>query len=78
MSVCQLTQNGNKVVFEKNICQIFSKKGDLIGKAFMCNGLYRLNCDVFASDEKALIANESSNLWHRRLGHICNENLRSV
>lgn len=78
LSVRQLTQNGNKVVFEKNVCKIFNINGDLIGNAFVENDLYRLNCKVHNFKEMSLVLKESSNLWHRRLGHICNENLRNV
>ncbi|XP_061400493.1 uncharacterized protein LOC133336226 [Musca vetustissima] len=44
--VAQLTQNGKKVIFEKDICQIFNKDDNLIGEAVMNNGLYHLKCDV--------------------------------
>lgn len=78
LSVRQLTKKGNTVVFKNDICEIFDNDKNLIGKAFVKNDLYRLNCDVLTSNEQVFFVKENENLWHRRMGHICNNNLQNV
>lgn len=52
----------------------------VIGRANLVDGLYRLNCEVIKPREsnKALVTKCDQNTWHRRLGHICDENLKRV
>lgn len=81
LSVSRMAANGNKVVFENDICEIFNKKRDLIGTASLVNGLYELNCQTKSdnkNNEFVMLASASEKLWHRRLGHICNENLAKI
>lgn len=81
LSVRQMTKNGNKVVFENDDCKIFNNERKLIATADAVNDLYRLNCSQINDPNKcetAMTATSDSSLWHRRLGHICNENLNKV
>lgn len=77
LSVREMTKNGNKVVFKENYCRIFDNKENLIATATAVNDLYRLNVRE-SKINSALIANNDYELWHRRLGHICNENLKKI
>lgn len=70
ISVSQLIKNGNKVQFEKDCCKIYNKKNSLVAIASLCDGVYKLevehqNSCLFTSPVEA-----SSEVWHRRLGHI--------
>lgn len=77
LSVRQMTLKGNRVIFEGDICQIFNERGELIATAKAFDNLYKLHCVVNVNkDENALIA--SNEIWHRRLGHICDNNLKKV
>lgn len=88
LSVSQMIKTGNRVVFEKENCKIFNKNNQLIGTATLVKDMYRLNCvydgdvrkkmSMCARNETAMSANVSNDLWHRRLGHICDDNLRKV
>lgn len=77
VSVSQMTAKGNRVVFEKNYCNIFDDENSLIANATLIDGLYRLNCAVVkpSESERANFAKNNQNLWHRRMGHICDDNL---
>ena len=77
LSVRKLTENGNKVIFENEQCKIYDNKSNLIGIATVYNDLYRLNCFSKNSIEKAMTVQNSMKLWHRRMGHICSENLKN-
>lgn len=79
ISVSQMAKNGNRIVFENKVCNIFNKQSQLIATAEMENDLYRLNCNVISTKNNiALITADKQNIWHRRMGHICNENLLKV
>lgn len=81
ISVSRMASNGNKVEFENDTCEIYNKNRDVIGTASLVNGLYRLNCEIDKTEQKSevvLLANDDHELWHRRLGHICDANLDKV
>ena len=44
--------------------------------AKLFNDLYRIDCT--ASRTNAFMANDKFEIWHRRLGHICNKSLVDV
>lgn len=80
LSVRQMTKNGNKVVFENDICLIYNKNNEILGSACVVDDLYRLNCNSteMPESQERVLAAMNSELWHRRLGHICHENLCAV
>lgn len=78
LSVSRMAKNGNKVVFEDDTCEIFNKYSEIVGTATLVNGLYRLNGKPTVNNENALLSAENHEVWHRRLGHICDDNLVKV
>lgn len=73
LSVHQLCLNGkNKVVFTDNSCYVKSiSTGRILLKGFVENGVY-LTDPEFNPEEHLCLASksESTNLWHRRMGHV--------
>lgn len=80
VSVSRLAKMGNRIVFEGDTCKIFNANRELIATAILENDLYRLQCQVkqVQNEEKAMIACVDFNVWHRRMGHICDDNLIKV
>lgn len=78
--VNQMAKLGNCVVFKKNYCKIYNKNHQLIASATLKNDLYQLNWKIIKPKctESALIAKDSVDIWHRRMGHICHSNLIKV
>lgn len=66
ISVSQLIVKGNSVQFTNGGCEIYNKSGELVGIASLINGVYKLR------QPEALMAAvmDSSDIWHRRLGHV--------
>lgn len=68
LSVSELMKKGNSVVFEKENCKIFNSDKVLVAKAFLSDGVYKIDTSkrcLFAG--QAVVSGET---WHRRLGHI--------
>lgn len=81
LSVRQMTKIGNKVVFENDDCKIFDNERQLIATATAINDLYRLNFDsinIPNESDSAMAVVSNFSLWHRRMGHMCDENLNKV
>lgn len=86
LSVSQMAKKGHSIIFKSDYCHIFDKNRKLIASASMVNDLYRLNGQAKENNStnsesepyKALIAKTSSAIWHRRMGHICQSNLKKV
>ncbi|KAK9873685.1 hypothetical protein WA026_023685 [Henosepilachna vigintioctopunctata] len=72
ISVSQLIRNGNSVKFDAGGCCIFNKKNNLIGTARLVNNVYKLN---IKNKEHCFLSTASSRIWHRRFGHINNQDL---
>ena len=65
-----------KVIFEAEESKIFDMGGELLATAEVYKDLYKLNCGVnFENCVSTLIGSNDFELWHRRLGHICDSNL---
>lgn len=69
LSVSQLIENGNSVVFKENVCYIYNQQKELVGIAELVEGVYRLYTKK-SEQMMAAVAIASSEIWHRRLGHI--------
>ncbi|KAI5708540.1 hypothetical protein M8J77_024816 [Diaphorina citri] len=82
LSVSQITQKGNTVVFSKTGCKVVHGKVRVKNKFVIAsgvneNGLYRfdsLNSNVNVLNEVP----DKSELWHRRLGHLNIQDLKSL
>lgn len=72
----KLIENGNKVSFQKGTCYIKNRQNELVGKAELVNGVYRLNVK-FAS-LLAASATTSGTDWHRRMGHLNSKDLNAM
>lgn len=72
LSVSQLISKGNKVSFNNHGCEIFNQAGVLVATASLLNGVYKLNMSESCSSAAVMI---SSEVWHRRLGHVNNQYL---
>lgn len=67
LSVSQIAQNGNTVIFNDEGCSIYNDEKQRVLFCKSTNGVYRVNAD----DKKCLMARSESSAftWHRRLGH---------
>lgn len=77
LSVSQLIENGNKVIFKENACYIHNKKNEVVGQAELIDGVYRLQT-LQTEETLAVPAVVSSETWHRRLGHINSVSLNKM
>ncbi|CAH2109182.1 unnamed protein product [Euphydryas editha] len=66
LSVSQLIKNGNKVNFRAGGCDIYNSNGVLVAIAILVNGVYKLKMPEHLSAAAVV----SSEMWHRRLGHV--------
>jgi hypothetical protein len=79
LSVSWLSDHGYKLIFDETVCQIM-KDDILVALARKQNGLYYLRNEVW-TNVTAYAAQSSDNttaLWHRRLGHISVSTLREM
>ncbi|GBP26968.1 Retrovirus-related Pol polyprotein from transposon TNT 1-94 [Eumeta japonica] len=77
LSVSRIIASGNRVMFNKHGCLIYNSQNDCIGEAILENGVYRL---IVIRIQQPLVAavKFSSNIWHRRLGHINTNDLNKL
>lgn len=75
LSVSQLISKGNRVSFSNNGCQIFNQRGVLVATASLLNGVYKLKMSEDCSSAAAMV---SSEVWHRRLGHVNSQYLNKM
>ena len=72
---------GNVVKFGHSRCWIRNREGALQGMGTLTDKLYHLDCRP-ANPEKALFATTGKSngidLWHYRLAHICEQQLRDM
>ncbi|RLU23300.1 hypothetical protein DMN91_003504 [Ooceraea biroi] len=68
LSVRKLTEKGLVVKFNKHVCTITDKSGNLVALAKPVNGIYELSQSVNAVYSCKSV--KSTIEWHRRLGHL--------
>ena len=69
LSISQLCRNKYNVLFSENGIKIL-KDGITIAKGVLKNNVYVMKLDQSSRDKLCLASlDESSTLWHRRLGH---------
>lgn len=92
LSVSQLVKCENKVVFSPHGAKILTHRNEIIGEATQQDGMYIVhttsrdeNCQNTIREKRNQNINEdvrySRNdklLWHKRLGHICEEYLDTM
>ncbi|MGM5101742.1 GAG-pre-integrase domain-containing protein, partial [Escherichia coli] len=76
-SVSQLCNEDHKVIFTKTGCQVKSKEGNTVaaGKRIVGN-LYVIDEDK--TNSCLLTKVEENQLWHRRLGHLTQKNMKKL
>lgn len=77
LSVSEITKKGKSVIFSPSGCVVADSEGNVLVKASLINGLYRID----GSEGTALAtfgSNESFELWHRRLAHLNHTDLRKM
>lgn len=74
LSVSQLIKNNNQVSFSENSCSVYNKDGQLVAQAVLTNGVYKL----MMPDNVLAACAVSSELWHRRLGHVNSQYLNQM
>lgn len=82
LSVSQLINNGNTVKFDDNSCKIYNKQNNLVGIAHLIDGIYKLEIEktVVENPEYCLFTSmvATSEIWHRRFGHINSRDLNKL
>lgn len=79
LSVSAMVKKGLRLTFNSSGCRIDKEhSGELVATASEQNGLYRLNASNTPSETSFVAQENSTMLWHRRLGHIGFEKLRSM
>lgn len=75
ISVTQLVESGYRVDFNNESAFIRNKSGKVLLKAHKINGLYHINV-CLNEFETVFMGNESNkDTWHKRFGHIGEDNL---
>lgn len=70
LSVSQMVKNGCSVLFDINGCKIFEKNNKLIATGKLINDMFKMNLKLNESAcVSAIVENDESVLWHRRLAH---------
>lgn len=75
MSISELISRGNRVSFNNYGCSIYTRDNKLVATADLVDGLYKLN---LKQEQCMLTTCDSSELWHRRLGHINSQDLNKM
>ena len=73
---------GNTVKFGNTKCWVRDRKGSLQGMGLIADKVYELDCEPIVQEhEYASIASEgeeSADLWHQRLGHLGEQQLKEI
>lgn len=70
LSVSQLIKNGNRVVFAETNCKVYNSDNELIATADLVQNVYKLNVANNVNSCFAISETASSEIWHRRFGHL--------
>ena len=81
-SVRATVMKGNTVKFENGSCLIYDKNGILLGTGSLVDKLYYLKFESVAQESIAIATGSEvenkADLWHRRLGHLNEIQLREM
>lgn len=80
LSVSQIVMNGNTVIFDMDGCRILSKDKKVMAKGELVDGMFKMQIRACESvfSVKHSKSDENSILWHRRLGHVSFNTLKSL
>ena len=78
-SVCDITDKGNRMLFDDVTCSIISKDNSLIASGHKRGKLYVLDGTADSRPDEALVAAQpTSDLWHQRLAHMNDKVLQKL
>lgn len=69
LSVSKLAKHGHSTKFFADRCEVRNESGNLLAIGTLIDGLYRLN-GMKQCSYIAVASRDSSETWHRRLGHL--------
>ena len=78
ISVSQITAKGNNTLFVDDKCLIVDKNNNVIACATKIGNLYTLDNVKKSESTNISVGSDNTNLWHRRLGHTGDSNLKKV
>jgi len=81
LSVSQLCDNGNKVVFDKEKCIVENvKSGEVLLTAPRSNNTYSVYSNQIAGENMKCLkaSNDDPRLWHRKLGYVSMHTLNKL
>lgn len=79
-SVRAAAAKGNKVKFGEKKCWIRNSIGRLCGMGSLVEKLYQLDCELTSTIQASVAAEakEGLDLWHRRLGHLNEQQIKTI
>ena len=77
-SVSAVTKRGNTVLFEKGKCTILNSSGVEVGSGKLQGKLFSLNANIQHTHEAKIANQQTEEIWHKRYGHLSQNNLRSL
>ena len=78
-SVRDITDKGNKMLFDEVTCSIISKDNSVIASGHKRGNLYVLDGAAERRPDEAMVAAQpSSDLWHQRLAHVNDAVLQKI
>ena len=81
VSVRKLTENGHRAVFDATGCTVLSSTDFVVARAPLLNKQYVLSATIIIPKESANATKTGGldvNIWHRRLGHLGEKNIRKL
>lgn len=77
LSVSRITIMGNKVSFAVDGCSIFNEKNELLTRARLIDGVYKISASPVCN---GMVAKSDTDFmtWHRRLGHLNFSDVRKL
>lgn len=76
LSVAKIAERGHQVSFEKQMCTITNRNGEVLALANLSNGVYTIRTNS-VNAYLAAIPNDMIT-WHRRLGHVNFKDLMKI
>ncbi|KAG5890358.1 hypothetical protein JTB14_015760 [Gonioctena quinquepunctata] len=70
LSISKIVRNGHKVIFYNTGAKIINSMDKTVATGSETNGIYQLDTEPIENKVYSCVGQTSSNLWHRRLGHV--------
>ena len=78
LSTPQLTSKKGSCWEGEHFCKVMDSKGRVILRGHKLDGMYRLDCQLPASSSAHVNAVATSEVWHKRFGHISHKVLQTM